>query len=310
MDKKLVIHIGYHKTGTTFLQNNIFSKTKEINYLGQPFVNMDIKKFFQDLKDCHDLLFDKNVFIQRFDRIIANIDQPGKPTLISLESIHSGIDWWGRELVVMANRIRQVFPNAKILIGIREQTSYIESLYKEYIVHGGRINWNYFLYHSHYFKYHLLPKLYYDKVIELYYYLFKKDNVHVYLHEELKNDANNTLTLINRFIGINKSNFEITSVYEGMSKKQSELVRFINSIFVIDSSEECHLRNGRYLDFSRSKKRRKIIKWIRSNLALNSKSKYVTSKDLNFIQELFKDSNSRLSKILNKELTLHGYLSK
>ena len=36
VDKKLVIHIGFGKTGTTFLQERFFLKQKEICYIGVP----------------------------------------------------------------------------------------------------------------------------------------------------------------------------------------------------------------------------------------------------------------------------------
>ena len=34
---KLYIHLGYPRTGTTFIQKCIFSKSNQINYLGKPF---------------------------------------------------------------------------------------------------------------------------------------------------------------------------------------------------------------------------------------------------------------------------------
>ena len=33
--KKIYFHIGYFKTGTTFLEENLFSKHKDINYLNK-----------------------------------------------------------------------------------------------------------------------------------------------------------------------------------------------------------------------------------------------------------------------------------
>ena len=37
MKKQLFIHVGYHKTGTTWLQNEFFGKHPDISYLGKTF---------------------------------------------------------------------------------------------------------------------------------------------------------------------------------------------------------------------------------------------------------------------------------
>ena len=51
--KKIFIHIGFPKTGTTYLQNNIFPNIKDAIYLGKPFVD-EIKKIEENILKLND----------------------------------------------------------------------------------------------------------------------------------------------------------------------------------------------------------------------------------------------------------------
>ena len=51
--KKIIIHIGYPRTGSTYLQSKIFPNLKNINFLGKPFSEKKSKKFY---------LFEKKIF--------------------------------------------------------------------------------------------------------------------------------------------------------------------------------------------------------------------------------------------------------
>ena len=44
---KLFLHPCYGKCGTTFLQENIFLKLKNFQYLGKPFKNKKLKDFHE-----------------------------------------------------------------------------------------------------------------------------------------------------------------------------------------------------------------------------------------------------------------------
>ena len=49
---KIVFHLGYPRTGTTFLQTHIFPKHKEINFLGpKNYLNWQDVKIDQDTLD-------------------------------------------------------------------------------------------------------------------------------------------------------------------------------------------------------------------------------------------------------------------
>lgn len=51
--KTVYLHIGYHKTATTFLQNSIFPELKQVNYIkkkdiDQPFHKIRMKRNISD----------------------------------------------------------------------------------------------------------------------------------------------------------------------------------------------------------------------------------------------------------------------
>jgi len=60
--KKIIFHIGFPRTGTTYLQSKIFPKLKKINFIGKPFNNENSNTFFEFEKkifNYDDLYFNK-----------------------------------------------------------------------------------------------------------------------------------------------------------------------------------------------------------------------------------------------------------
>ena len=113
------IHIGYHKTGTTYLQKHIFP-TLNVNQILTP--------------DVSYIAESKEYDPQKFLNIIglstsSNAQNRYSKTIISQEVLSGrgdGNPKWDKYLI--AKRLKQTFPNAKILIVIRNQFDYILSL--------------------------------------------------------------------------------------------------------------------------------------------------------------------------------------
>ena len=123
MDFPLFLHIGYHKTATTLLQNNVFSRHPEIFYLGRSWESCDLAQFFNEYKYIHDLEFNPTKLANEFRRIQQDYYEESKAKVsefckkkicvISHESLHSGPDWFGIDIEGRARRMSQVFPNSK-----------------------------------------------------------------------------------------------------------------------------------------------------------------------------------------------------
>lgn len=121
----LYLHIGMSKTGTTALQNRFFHAHPALVNVGKP-------DFSQ-----HPALYDINQAIKKAgaldmallrSKAAAALDaaaQTGKPIMWSDEVLSNRSDTIARN----AERLGELFPGARILITVREQVDWLQSLY-------------------------------------------------------------------------------------------------------------------------------------------------------------------------------------
>lgn len=125
-NKAPLIHIGYHKTASTWLQANLFNNYGFKRYFPQSAIMQKIvlpnALDFNagQLRAYYDSLVDDD-----YVSVISNERLSGNP--------HSG----GYDSKELADRLYASFPEAKVLIVIREQVSAILSSYIQYIRVGG-----------------------------------------------------------------------------------------------------------------------------------------------------------------------------
>lgn len=127
MTQRPLIHIGYQKTASTFLQKKIFAdETVFVRPWGeQP--ERAIEHFVLEHPQKFDPQTVRGDFSTYQDRIpvISHEDLSGYPI--------NG--WYYAETV--AARLKKTFPDARVMICIREQVSMIVSQYFQYIRQGG-----------------------------------------------------------------------------------------------------------------------------------------------------------------------------
>jgi hypothetical protein len=128
----LLIHVGLHKTGTTWLQKLVFQAKagREIEYCGD--IGLIYREFI--VPDFTD--FDPDQARARFAALCATATDTGRLVVISGENL-AGRPFhakFHREIV--ADRLAAVFPEAHILITIREQNAVILSMYGQYLRYG------------------------------------------------------------------------------------------------------------------------------------------------------------------------------
>jgi hypothetical protein len=171
-----LVHIGYHKTGTTWLQDHLFSR-RDAAFV----VPFDRKTTLNRVMiEPYPLAFDaaaaRDALRPEIDRLLAEHRIP----VITSESL-SGEDasggYQGKE---MADRIKLVFPDANILVVIREQQDIIRSSYQMYVRGNGLVSLRHYLdaprparampfFHLDYYKY--------DRLIAYYHRLFGRERV-------------------------------------------------------------------------------------------------------------------------------------
>ena len=66
---EIFIHLGYPKTGSTYLQQQVFPLIKDINYIGKPFKKEELSKIFIDIIQLND-----DEFIKKRGQIIDEIE--------------------------------------------------------------------------------------------------------------------------------------------------------------------------------------------------------------------------------------------
>jgi len=192
------IHVGDYKTGTSWLQQNVFPFHPEIQYLGDPFENHELQTVIRELVDCRDLDFDADQLSLRFKKNFTK--DLTKITGISREALSQSHYITGEHAKRNAQRLKAVFGNVKIIYVIREQISMLASIYSQYLKAGGtRSFYDWFL--DPIECKGIIERLKYDKNIEMYYEIFGQENVLVLLYEELRSDRSTFLKKIYVFIG-------------------------------------------------------------------------------------------------------------
>ncbi len=130
-----LLHIGYHRAGSTWLQRFLFANT-EAGFV-QPF---DRKKDVSPaLVAPHPLEFDPAAAARVFSDGLARAAAEGKVPVISAERLSGYPDSGGYDSKEIADRLATVFPDSRILIVIRRQEEMLLSFYKVYVWAGGAL---------------------------------------------------------------------------------------------------------------------------------------------------------------------------
>jgi hypothetical protein len=201
---KTIIHIGLHKTATTYLQENVWPTLTDFTLLSRPFTQHN--HAFNQLQYADDSLYDPELLTAILKQI------PSQNLLLSDESFSGkplSFSYLNRSMI--ANRLYQHFPNAEIILFLRDQKDIIKSHYNSYIkmpygvkkiddfIYKAKKDFSYSDYLKQPNKYEM-SSLYYNTndtflhldcfkytcLIELYKKLFNK--CHIFLYEDFKAD--------------------------------------------------------------------------------------------------------------------------
>ncbi len=179
---KNILHLGFSKTGTHWFNDQVYKNNEGVYLLTRKevFCNLAFMNTFEySPADTYRLFQDQSLG----KRLVICDD-------ILLGSLDIGFGS-GEYVCMMANRLKETFGDASVVIFIRNQHEALVSAYSHYIKSGGTYSARKFLgiFRSHrppFIDYHLFsPDLFdYSKIIGLYDDLFGHENVHVYLYED------------------------------------------------------------------------------------------------------------------------------
>ncbi len=228
MNKKLqiCIHIGCAKAASTTLQKQLFDKHSEINNLGiYPTGNLG--------KDSNEINYDcpylKNEHLRRFYYNLVILDgieyrvsdnfklykESIKP-LIKTDPVNvfsnerfTSVLFSHDDIKSKADRLKEIFPNAKIIMVLRNQFNMIISQYRDWpfdprCVRIGKPvsldKWIEIALEDNLTKY--LSSLKYYEIADVYSELFGKDNVGLFLFEDLVSQPQKFAAQISAFLDI------------------------------------------------------------------------------------------------------------
>jgi hypothetical protein len=202
------IHIGFHKTATTWFQDHFFSNHPQIQYLGKAYPDhpsFRMSELKETIVSEPDTTFSSDESRETLHSIINEHPLNGfRIHGMSYEGLSAGSNWFGGRTFYVADRLKEVFRDydVKIIMGIREQLSMIESMYSEYVKLGGSESLERLLFSPFSEADDLLDKLKYAPLIEYYRDTFGEDDVFVYLFERFKSEKSTLLDEICDFLGI------------------------------------------------------------------------------------------------------------
>ena len=195
-----LLHIGYHKTGTTWLQTRIFPRTKT-GFCQVARSKTLVPAFVQ----VNPFSFEPEAVRKDFEPGIREARARNLVPVLSSERLSGNPHSGGYDSKNIADRLAAVFPDARVLVVIREQTSMLVSIYKQYVKAGGAAPFRRYitvppagprmpLFRFDFLEYHRLVGYYQD--------LFGVTNVLVLPYELLQTQPQTFLERIGEFGGV------------------------------------------------------------------------------------------------------------
>ncbi|MCF8011405.1 MAG: sulfotransferase [Clostridiales bacterium] len=322
MRQNIIFHIGYPKSASTTLQKHLFQKHPEINNLGiYPTSNIGIDTNVVDnncvyLRDnnlydfyCNlvmlpsiDYFYSDNINL--FEKYIKKYLCKDKINVFSNERVAS-VYFSHDDVKVKADRLKEIFPNAKILIIIRNQLDLIKSQYRDHpfdprnLSIGKPVSLHKWIeialnYDSVYF----LNSLKYYELINYYANLFGKNNINIMLFEELVQSPEIFSEKMSEIMNIDKSTtYEILkNKWENHSvSKKYNMYRKVRRNLKI----KCI---GKYLPMSLKDK-------LLNNLKKGGREKlYISNYLYDQLCNYYSESNKKLQNEFNVKLKEYGYI--
>lgn len=137
----VLVHVGYHKAASTWLQRELFVDRTGYRWLGKRPRSHPVRRLVRE----RPLEFDADDVRRAFEPLIADAEQAGLVPVVSFERLSGHPFSGGFDVDLVGERVAQVFPDARVLIVVREQRSMILSTYKQYVQVGGAAPLRHFL---------------------------------------------------------------------------------------------------------------------------------------------------------------------
>ncbi len=214
MEKEIYFHVGLSKTASTYLQNKFFNKLEGINYIG----NHNYKNYREIIENSND-----------------------KKILVSRE--------FDQQFYDEVSKFVKYYPQAKIIIVLRRQDSWMASQYRRYVKNGGTKEFEQFYDIKNDKGLWKIADADFLKMLQTIDELYDAAPL-VLLHEDLKNSPYKFLDAIADFTetSYNKDVVSLSAKHKSYSEKQLKFLKKACKIFKNDFRHRNYfLSRGRWL---------------------------------------------------------------
>jgi hypothetical protein len=302
-----IVHIGFHKTGTTWFQECVYPRVKGFRYVPR--------------KLTQSALLEPSAFAFDAERAAKALGASSGPLILCEENLsgypHSG-GLHGFLTRAMAQRIRDALPDARIVMFLRNQPEMIAACYQQYVRGGGtfpaqRYLWPAEWLHGAEARPFKIPRFSfdyfeYDRVVAHYQGLFGAERVHVFPFEALQRDAGDFLPSFARRLELklDLASVPLAKRNPSYSPAGLALMRALNRLTARSVNDKRH-----WLHIPRwySLRRRVIEPLNRSGLlgARASAERVLGVAALRWIEQRYVESNRRLAQLVPFDLAALGY---
>jgi len=316
--KRVLLHIGYHKTATSWLQNQLFVSTNTVfeplskNSHGQSTLG---RKFLFNHEGYLISSFDLNTSELNKELETISATKPNlynKIPVVSHENLSGNPCCGGPDAMSCARRLHNFFPDARVLIVIREQKSFLLSFYFQYLHMRGMKSINKFL--KNRFDDLKIPSfspdhLIYNGLIKHYFELFGSENVIVLPYELFRTNPQQFISELSVFLNENIKVDE-KAFDRHINEKDHHFVNYYFRALKVfikrGNRRDSSIINNFVFDFSA-----RIILKLLYALVPKKLDKWTINRVKNRIAQWdrgrYKESNRQLSKLIARDLSHWGY---
>jgi hypothetical protein len=300
VETSLLVHIGYHKTGTTWLQSGLFSDE------GLGFERVwGSKEIRSRLVLPTPLEWDEAASRNALGKARREASERGRIPVLSDERLSGSPHAGGFDSAQTAERIAKIVPDGRVLIVIREQRRVVYSVYQQFVRDGGAASLRRYLeprrpaevpqFRWEHFEY--------DRLVGRYQELFGRERVLVLPFELLTADSAEFVRRILEFAGLQPATRpEYPREYPSLQASTVVLKRWVNRFFVRNSLNPSGLVHvpDHELRFER------VDRWLPRWLSAGVERRWRAYLDHATVGR-FEESNARTAAITNLDLAALGY---
>ncbi|EIZ80765.1 hypothetical protein WSK_0738 [Novosphingobium sp. Rr 2-17] len=300
-----IVHLGYHKTATTWLQSHVFPHATSHDFLPR-----------KTVQDAFLAPAGMHFCAQKASEVLA-LRGRNRPVLLSEENLsgylHNG-GLHGFLAPEVARRIKAVLPRARIVLFIRNQFDICRASYAQYVSGGGtwgqgryfetarfvqgalKRPWKAPVFQFEHFEF--------DRLVAHYDALFGRENVHVYPYEWLRDRA----ALLARMEGdlglaLDELPMEQSRANASLGGAGLAAMRCVNLF-----SRQSVVNKDRIVDLPGSQVLRHGAKWLVGRMpGMNRRPARLTPRQRDRVASHYPDSNRRLMTLRDLPLEELGY---